>query len=256
MTGERIIVYGAPKTAKTRLVCSLPWGQEPWGDRALYIAWDPGAANLRSIMPADREHLTVIEPKAQRKGQKWDPWFVACTLATQAYPDEVRTIIWDTVTQTAKDVLAQQAEMRRFPNESVTIGTPGKPDYMVIPARGDYHAVNQSMLRLMQFLFDRPQNLIVVCHEEWDKPDDGSTEAVGGPLLAGKGSVRLLSGLFDTVIHTGGRRGKDGKPEYVARVNPHGAWRAGIRGITQFEDQVLAERPSAFWEKYIAAIGA
>lgn len=251
---ERILIYGAPKLGKTRLATALPWGTEPWGDRALYVAWDPNSDQLRSVMPEDAAHLTVISPRPEKGAPgKWDPWAAAAAIATKDWPD-VTTIIWDTISQTAQDVLAYYASQLRFPNEATQIGVPGSKAHHVIPARGDYRDVNTSVgHHLLNFLFERPYNLIVVAHEEWDKPDDGNAEAFGGPVLAGKGSVRLLAGKFDSVVRVVSRR-VGPKTEYIARVNSHGAWRCGVRASVPLEDQTLSVRPTDFWRTYASAV--
>lgn len=249
------MIYGAPKTAKTRLATALPWGSPMWGDKAIYVAADPGAASLRSVLLEDRNHLIVVEPRPEL-GKKYDPLHEAVTVATADWSKHgASTIIWDTLKATANDLLAAYARLGNYAKEQITFGKPGTPEYHAHPTPGDYGAAQNSVCEhLIGLLFAQPLNLIVLTHEEWVEPKNAQ-ECIGGPSTIGTATVKTLPGRFDTVIRTEvKRRGEPGKAkttEYIAHTNPHGPWICGIRNPgVNLPDMVLGEDPRGFWNEY------
>ena len=96
---HRILVYGAPKGGKTRLVTSLPY--DKWGD-AIYVAADMGSEALAGVMPQAIDHLRI--EGFDRAG---DLHQQAMEIAIKKWAEEkgVGVIVWDTMTQTAQDLL-------------------------------------------------------------------------------------------------------------------------------------------------------
>ena len=124
----RVGLNADPKTGKTRLVTSLPWGPF-WGERAIYVAADPGADDFDSspILDENKDRLICVTPSPKtvkgRDGSErlvYDPHKEAFAIASRnwkaEYPD-VGTIIWDTVTRTSTELLAAYANAGIFSGE-------------------------------------------------------------------------------------------------------------------------------------------
>lgn len=242
---ERILIYGDPKTGKTRLATSLT---ERFGD-FVYVAADPGANALSSVLEKYRERARCVSlttnglPTVQDNPHR-DAFLVACNDWIGSPPkewqgkDKVRTIVWDTMTATASDILSYVATSGQFSDKAhIGLGQPGGVEHQKLPMQGDYMATHNIISRLVDFLFKQPLHLIVVCHATYDEPREGGS-VEGGPATAGKAMVRSFPGRFDTVIHLTRRAstgqsigsGTDAKQSSVtAWTERHGIWSAGIR---------------------------
>lgn len=256
---ERILIYGAPKSAKTRFATALPWGSEGWGQKAVYVAADAGSASLRSVMLPDREHLIVVDPHPE--SGKYDPLHEATAIATYDWKAKgASTIIWDTITQTAEDLLQAYAILGNYASNPITFGKQGTPSHHVHPTEGDYGAAQNSIgNHLLGHLFAQPLNLIIIAHETWVEPKNANA-CIGGPATIGRALVGKMPGEFDTVIRTEVRRvtepGKPVKTEFKARTQPHGPWIVGIRNPgVNLPDYVMGEDPRGFWLEYAKLIG-
>lgn len=271
--GRSIGVTGIPKGGKTRLVAAAmrAWPEE-FGESAIYVAADPKSQSLDSILPADRKRLVVVLPKPEDPGKRligrdYSPWTEAVAVATfnylEQYPD-VRTIIWDTMTQTARDILQWAANKGIAPADSgdgsrPTFGKPGDPTLVRSPARSDYGATHTLMMQLFRFLFDSPLNVIGVFHQRSAEPDGGGV-AYGGPETVGKGQIEAVSGVFQHMLRLDTRRkmrdGKPGPTERVVRCSPHRSagiqFLAGVRapGLDPMPDVALESDPVNFWVEY------
>ena len=251
---ERILIYGAPKSAKTRFATALPWGTEPWGDKAVYVAADAGGASLRSVLLEDRKHLVVVDPHPE--SGPYDPLHEAVAIATHDWTKlGASTIIWDTITQTAEDVLRAYSIIGNYASNPITFGKKGTAEFHVHPNEGDYGAAQNSIgTHLMGHLFAQPLNLIIIAHETWVEPKNANA-CIGGPATIGRALVGKLPGEFDTVIRTEVRRvsnpGKATVTEFRARTQPHGPWIVGIRNPgVNLPDYVMGEDPRGFWLDY------
>ena len=250
---ERVIIYGAPKSSKTRLATSLPWGPK-WGEKAIYVAADPGSSSLRSVLLPDRAHLVPVVPRPETGS--YDPLHEAVMIATSNWKEShgASTLIWDTLTQTAHELLEAYARLGNFASGQITFGKRGSPEYHAQPTVGDYGAAQNSCEHLMGHLFAQPLNLIVITHEDWAEPKNAG-ECIGGPATVGQATIKTLPGRFDTVIRCEARRRSEpGKPptsQFIARANPHPPWIAGIRNPgVNLPDMILAEDPRHFWQEY------
>lgn len=230
-TPERILIYGDPKTGKTRLATSLP---ERFGN-IIYFAADPGAESLAPVLSLYRSRITVVKPGGGAS-EKYDPDIDAFTFALHNWSAEKPvpgTLVWDTLTATSLEILAHLADTGAFSERAhIKIGGGAAPQH--IPMQGDYMAAQGRINRLLSFLFRSPLNLIILCHATYDEMRNGEA-AEGGPATSGKATVRSLPGKFDTVLHTSRRYLPSEKPggpnraTYSAFTERHGLWSAGVR---------------------------
>ena len=269
---ERILIYGDPKTGKTRLATSLT-GR--FGD-SLYVAADPGADGLSSVLSAYRDRLRVVSteyPAAKQYTPTDNPHKDAFVVACQDWigasrpkewssRDPIRTLIWDTMTATASDILSYVATSGQFSDKAhIGLGQPGGVEHQKLPMQGDYMATHNIISRLVDFLFKQPLHLIVVCHAVYDEAREGGT-IEGGPATAGKATVRSFPGRFDTVIHLTrrssgtasiGQSGQGPASMVTAWTERHGIWSAGIRSghaTNPMPKLDLDADPNNFWKDF------
>jgi hypothetical protein len=263
---RRIAVYGPSKSGKTRLATSLPWGSD-WGDKAIYVAWDPGSEELGSVLSGNRDHLIVVRPDKPltRAGGKYDPLGEAVKIATfdwkKEYPT-ANTIIWDTGTETSRDLLAAYADSGQFSDKHVSFGKPGSLEYHAAPMEGDYGAAQRSTIFILEYLDRQPLHKILLFHDELVEPKEnmpGST--FGGPALAGKAGTKIIAGRYDNLFRCGTKQivipPNKTETKYVVTTRPSGHWLAGFRHPTEINPipQVdLPPNPVTFWTAMTSAV--
>lgn len=247
---HRIAVYAVPKAGKSRFVTALPW--DTWGD-AIYVAADRGSECLDGIMPEDREHLRIEKPMGE-PGKPFDMHREACKLASTDWSKEegVGVVIWDTMSQTAQDILMDNARANRFggANGNITVGRPGQPDHLSHPAPADFGATQSSIDHIIGLLFQQKVHVICVFHADWAKPGAIDSGIIGGPQTVGSAQIKEVARPFSALLHLEASRAKDGKAQYVVRSTPHGIWQANIRACGSMPDMVLDERPTDFWRAF------
>lgn len=248
-----------------------------WGHNAVYVAADPSSESLSSVLPVYRGRLEVVKPRPAeafretRKGRvptKYDPLKEAVQIATYPWADEgFKTLIWDTMTVTSRDLLRAYALMQNFSGETksgdskaISFGDPNSPEFHVHPTMGDYGAAQSSTDHILQLLFEQPLNLIVLFHEEWVEPKKTDTgETVGGPATIGNARVKHLPGLFDHCIRQEAVRkqlpGKPRQEQFIMHTSKHGPWIAGLRcpGVTP-GDIKLDVDPVHWWTTFEEAL--
>lgn len=247
---ERILIYGDPKTGKTRLATSLT---ERFGN-LIYFAADPGSEGLASVLQPKKGQIHIVA-SAPEPGKKYDPIDDAFQIAimdwSKEYPN-AKTLVWDTMTATSMAVLQHVADTGQFSQGShIALGTPGTAGRQNIPMQGDYMATHNIISRLVDYLFRQQLHIVVVCHATYDEPRDGGS-VEGGPATSGKATVRSFPGKFDSVIHLQ-RRTVEGKPVVEAFTERHGIWSAGIRSghkINPMPKTVLEADPTHFWQTF------
>lgn len=231
----RVALYGPAKTGKSRLATALPWGPR-WGERAIYVAADPGSEELGSVLEQNRERLIVVKP-APEQGNKYDPLGDAIKIATydwkKDYPD-VNTIIWDTVTETSRKLLAAYADSGAFSEKHVTFGKPGTLEYHAAPMEGDYGAAQRSTVFMLEYLDRQPLNKVLIFHDELVEPKENAVGMTfGGPALAGKAGTKIIAGRYDNLFKTHCKELFDSKGkatlEYRVYTAPFSFWLAGFR---------------------------
>lgn len=204
---------GEPKYGKTRLATSLPWDE--FGDKAAYIAWDPGSESLDSVLVENREHLVVVQPSSKKVGTKvvFDPHTEAIAIATKPWAEgfteggvvvpPCQTLIWDTMTATARDLLAAYADSGVFSGEKgdkhVSVGDFGTATYMAQPMMGDYGIAQRAVLHILKFLLKQPLNIIALFHTDFMEPE-GAGQVTFGPATIGKAAIKPVASLFDNLF--------------------------------------------------------
>lgn len=272
----RAALIGEPKDGKTRLATSLPW--DIMGERAAYIAWDSDSELLGSVLAENREHIVAVVPSDARapklgptgKPLPFDPHKEAIYFATRSWatgfkerlPDgtEVdvppcQTIIWDTMTATARDILYAYADTGKFSQNHVSVGVQGQADYMAQPQMGDYGLAQRAVLHILGYLMKQPTNLIVLFHTDYQEPE-GAGAVTFGPATVGKAAIKPVASLFNNlfVLATAEQLVKGNPPtrRLVRKVYTErkGMYMGGIRApypknpVPEIE---IGENPVEFW---------
>lgn len=251
---RRIALYGEPKSRKTNLATAIPWGEE-WGERAVYVADDPGAEGLESVIAASRDRLLVVVPDST------DPYQEAVEIAARdwkrEYPD-VGTLIWDTMTTRARRLLHAFADSGVFSDKHISVGSKGSGSWVAYPQMGDYAMAQRAVFHLWDFLDRQPLNLIVVFHQALA---DEVANPIYGPKTVGKASVADVGGLFDNLFRLEAvgppmiaPAGQTPRTEYYVRLQRKGRYVTGMRSTKAVEDFKLGDDPTEFW-KYFESLG-
>lgn len=249
---ERILIYGAGKTRKTQLATSIP-RDEKWG-KVLYVAVDEHSENLPSVLhPEGILVANYKPPRVTGKPVKWDPLTDYVHAATHdwksEYPD-VNTIIVDTATQMSEQLMDAYVATGAVQSGHKKLGKENTLTYHAQPDKGDFGGAQRSTKFILDYFFDQPMHLIVLFHQHWSEPKEGSLEAlVGGPATVGEAQIRVLPGLFDTVLRV--VAGSNG--DVSVHTEPTPVWPAGIRhrkmgkrlGVIKMPDD-----PREFWTKH------
>ena len=246
---ERILIYGDPKTGKTRLATSLT---PRFGD-IIYFAAEPGAEFLTPVLSKYRSRIHLVKPSGN------DPDKDAFTFCLNDWKKEfpsANTIVWDSLTATALDLLRYIADKGQFSDKAhIVIGSDAYTQN--IPMQGDYMAAQARVIRLLDFLFRQPMHILVICHATYDAPEDAPTE--GGPDTIGKAKVRTLPGRFDTVLYTTRqvvppkKFGDPSESKFLVYGERYKIWNAGIRSGHAHNPMPLTEMPpdpGDVWQKF------
>jgi len=278
-TPKRLIkaaIVGEPKYGKTRLATSLPW--EELGDLAAYVAWDPGSASLDPVLPENRAHILVVEPSSKTVGTKvvFDPHREAITIATKPWAEgfkdgeveipPVQTLIWDTMTATARDLLSAYADSGVFSGEKgdkhVAVGDFGTPYYMAQPMMGDYAIAQRAVLHILKFLLKQPVNVIVLFHTDFMEPE-GAGQVTFGPATIGKAAIKPVASLFDNLftLDVQERLVRGNPPTRTTKrllyTDKKGLYLGGLRSPypkNPIPENELSENPVEFWQTLIQVL--
>lgn len=274
----RIGMEGEPKTGKTRFATSLPWG-DYWGQQAIYVAADPGADDLEtsSVLQDNREHLIVIKPSYSTKKIKvkgpdgfeeheivtYDPHKEAFAIASRNWRKEfpeAKTLIWDTMTATARELLYAYADNGIFQGDKgdkhITVGEVNTPEFVANPMMGDYSMAQRAVQNLLGFLFKQQMHVIVLFHIQAVETDQGQVLAFG-PATVGQASVRPVASLFDNLLRTDNievlTHDKPPKKEtkYILHTQRKGLYLGGIRtghAKNPVPQIAISEQPREAWE--------
>jgi len=227
---ERVCVYGPPKTGKSRLATSVPTGRDsPWGEKVLYVCADAGSDNLRPVMTKYRGDIVPIVMEGK------DLLEESVEIATKDWKKEVPgagTLVWDTMTETSKQLLQQYANSGVFSdNHAVQVGKRGTKSWHTSPMQGDYGAAQNSVGYILEHLWTQPLNIIVLFHQRWIEPKKNSADGLmGGPEICGREGVRWIPGKFDNVFRTERvNSGPASEAKFIVHTTQRGIWHAGYR---------------------------
>jgi AAA domain len=253
---ESFGIYGPAGSGKTRLAtCAMRANPTRWGNKAAYIAVDRGGANLSSVLGEDISRLLVYM-LGDEAGKPYDPYDETMKIADELRkdPQGCSTVILDTATVLARDILQGIANSGRFSDKHVMI-VPSGPGKLAMAMPGDYGATQQSMFNIFRAFENLPLNFICLFHDGLVEPDIGDGfKPYGGPATAGKGAITPTAAWFDNLIRTecvqiGTGAGKVVK--YLAHTEKNGPYIAKVRQkhlkntISQVE---LQPDPINFWQ--------
>lgn len=269
----KVGLVGEPKYGKTRLATSLPW--DSFGDKAVYVCWDPGSEELDSVLVENREHLVKAQPSGKIVNGRlvFDPHKEAISIATKPWAEGFKegdvvvppcqTLIWDTMTATARDLLAAYADSGVFSGEKgdkhVSVGDFGTPYYMAQPMMGDYGIAQRAVLHILKFLLKQPMNVIVLFHTDFMEPE-GAGQVTFGPATIGKAAIKPVASLFDNlfVLDVGETLVRDsggGPPKRMMKrkvyTDKKGLYLGGLRSPyprNPIPEVELNDNPVEFWQ--------
>lgn len=254
--GESFGIYGPAGNGKTRLAASAMRGNpEIWGDKALYVALDPGSHRMRSINPADLPHLelfTIGEPN-----KPMDPYRELCKIIEndEAGKRGCRTVILDTMTTASRKILQAVANSGKFSDKHIALETVGIGKInLAMP--GDYKGAQQNMMNVLDLFEQSGVNLIAVFHDGLSEPEaTSSAPTVGGPATVGRSAIAPIAGWFDNLVRLESRSkgtGETRSVEYWVATEKKGPYLAKLRlpvGRNPIPDFKLNDDPVNFWIK-------
>jgi hypothetical protein len=236
---------------KTRWACSAMRGYpEKWGQEAYYVPFDPGSAELSSVLLADRPYLVTHQFK-----NAGDPYNEITRILDEDLAKASDTIIVDTMSIASRVLLQGLANSGKFSDKHITIVDKG-PGKINVAMPGDYGTAQNMVLNALRMLEATGKNLIVLFHDAlWEPDATSSATPVGGPATAGKANIALVAGWFHNLIRVESRTVTEGgkqKLKYFAHTEKKGPYLAKIRQplesnpIPEFE---LNPDPVNFWLK-------
>jgi len=278
-TTKRLIkaaLVGEPKYGKTRFATSLPWDE--LGPLAAYVAWDPGSELLDSVLVENREHLITVQPAGKMVGTKlvFDPHKEAIAIATKDWANGFKegdvdvppcqTLIWDTMTATARDLLSAYADSGVFSGDKgdkhVAVGEYGTPTYMAQPMQGDYGIAQRAVLHVLKYLLKQPINVIVLFHTDFMEPE-GAGQVTFGPATIGKAAIKPVASLFDNlfVLDVQEKLVRGNPPSRVTKrlvyTDKKGLYLGGLRSPyprNPIPEVELTENPVEFWRTLLQVL--
>lgn len=267
------IISGASGVGKTTLATALfstPELRSVFGEKGIYVAWDKGSDAMQSVSRAALPHLipVVAEPKKLPTGTLvFDPYDEATAIARADWSKlapEAKTLIWDGWTGTWEQVLQSFANAGHFSEKNVSVGSKGEKGYISQPQMGDYGIAQNSMMQTLGFLLQQPLNIILVCVEDWYKPEGGSYDTtIGGPATVGGKSISKLAKEFDNLFRVAQETKQVGKPggaivtetKRLVYTERRGIWMAKVRKPPEKPNTIaeftLSNEPHKFWEEFL-----
>jgi hypothetical protein len=250
---ERIIVYGRAGIGKTRLALSLT----PRFGKVAYYAADQNSEFLSSIDPSKRGRIIVVKPEGD------DPiknFMKFCMTDWKAVDPEICTLVVDTYTKIALDIISYAANSGSMDREKhYIIGDPTQGG-QAIPNRGDYQAVESVSRGNLNMLFDKQRELNIIFVQHEDIKVIENVQAVGGPAHPGRAMLEFIPAQFSTVIRLIREQvlvpGADTPTDVVVAITENdGRFIAKLRtadevSVNPLARVVLNRNPVNFWEAY------
>lgn len=248
-----VCVVSESKDGKTRLTTSLP---KEFG-KILYVASDPNAESLASVLPHYRERISVLKPGradvTEREVEAWkklssDERMKARTdrtvhldpdsgiyfkripirhdlerIATYPWANEgFGTLVWDTMSQTAVDLLAEVARHGiEAGNPDKGSGQYGEHRFVLDSIDGhNYVGSNRNDIfmtmniidQALKWLADQPIHVLINFHTDVDP-----AKHIIGPATIGKAQIGRITKLFDYAVSPESRDAAHGQ-EYWVRI--------------------------------------
>lgn len=250
---ERIIIYGRAGIGKTRLALSLT----PRFGKIAYYAADTNSEFLTSIDPSKRDRVVVVSPEGD------DPivnFMAFCMQDWSKIDPEIGTLVIDTYTKVALDILAYGANSGTMDREKhYIIGDP-KNGGQAIPNRGDYQGIESMSRGNLKMLFDKQRKMHVIFLMHEDVKIVENVHAVGGPAHPGRAMTEYIPAQFSTVIRLIREQtftpGDEAPQDAVVAITENdGKFIAKIRtsneaGVNPLARVILARDPSSYWVTY------
>lgn len=240
--------WGIGSSGKTAWATQLP---ESWGT-GVYIAADSTSPRLKSILPVDRKRMAVVipngnivrsgdsNPDADNKDEilRMDWKGEAYDLAQRNWPRWLREqgpegeriadgmtpgfVIWDGMSGTADNLLAENARMHFFSEKGPTTGShhvdidPGKK--FKLPQMGDFLMVQSTCLEIIEWNNSQPHHVITLFQEAIQAEDAGKfRNTLFGPCTVGRAGPRTVPNRFDAILYLN-REVTEENPEGLIRV--------------------------------------
>ncbi len=252
---ERIIIYGRAGIGKTRLALSLT----PRFGKIAYYASDTNSEFLASIDPCKRDRIIVVKPEGD------DPiknFLKFCMQDWSAIDPEINTLVVDTYTKIALDIISYAANSGTMDREKhYVIGDP-LAGGQAIPNRGDYQAIESVSRGNLDMIFDKQRKMHIVFLMHEDVKIVENVHAVGGPAHPGRAMTEYIPAQFSTVIRLIRDQvlvpGADAPEDVVIAITENdGKFIAKVRtsdekGINPLARVILDRDPVNFWNQYDA----
>jgi hypothetical protein len=208
----------------------------------------------------------TAEEKKAGKGTRLilDPYKEAVAIAShnwkKDYP-EAGTIVWDTMSSTARDLLHGFADQGAFSDDGhVAIGKRGDPTWMAQPIMGDYGLTQRAVHHILKFLYNQPMNVIVLFHVGVSESDSGRT--IIGPGTVGKAAIESVASEFDNLFRLEAREQMVNKDPRNKKLTYHcitqkkGLYLGGFRSphpVNPIASVELEPDPVNFWKAMVEA---
>lgn len=198
---------------KTTLAVTVP---DEWG-RIGYIMADGTSKRFASIpydirprlVPIDLDGMATRDEEGVVTSTSWlkEAFLVAQTDWRAKYPD-MGVIVWDTVTQTAREILRESARKNWFSSKGPTTGPRDKSGENIAsmeeaqkyaqPQEGDFGVAQQSIVLVQEWFVKQPMHVIALFQEGFASPDAKTGEgALYGPDVMGQKGPRIMPQVYD-----------------------------------------------------------